>query len=123
MVILLIIAWWINRLDKRGQNATIPQAPSSAEILSAGEESHLPLLVVISLPDEEVRDLVAEAQQRYSGVCRIVLLTTGTDDAGVKEVFQTEELPVAILYNKDNQELGRKSGAITADLLAELVEK
>ena len=63
VVLLLIAAWWINRLDKTRQDATIPQAPSSAEILSAtsGDESHLPLMVVISLPDDEVREVVAES--------------------------------------------------------------
>ena len=123
VVLLLIAAWWINRLDKSGQNATIPQAPSSTEILSAGEDSHLPLVVVISLPDEAVREVVAESQSRYSDVCRIVLLSTGTDAAGVKEVFQVTDLPVALLFNNENQELARIQGAITDELLSELVGK
>jgi hypothetical protein len=123
VVLLLIAAWWINRLDKSGQNATIPQTPSSAEILSAGEDSHLPLVVVISLPDEAVREVVAESQSRYSDVCRIVLLSTGTDADGVKEVFQVTDLPVALLFNNENQELARMQGAITDELLSELVGK
>lgn len=123
VVLLLIAAWWINRMDKSGQNATAPQVPSSSEILSSGEDSHLPLLVVISLPDEAVREVVAEAQSRYSDVCRIVLLSTGTDADGVKEVFQVPDLPVALLFNKENQELARMQGAITSELLAELVGK
>ena len=123
VVLLLIAAWWINRLDKSGQNTTIPQAPSSTEILSAGEDSHLPLVVVISLPDEAVREVVAESQSRYSDVCRIVLLSTGTDAAGVKEVFQVTDLPVALLFNNENQELARMQGAITDELLSELVGK
>ena len=64
VVLLLIAAWWINRLDKSGQNATIPQTPSSAEILSAGEDSHLPLVVVISLPDEAVRAVQECAEEK-----------------------------------------------------------
>ena len=122
VVLLLIAAWWINRLDKTRQDATIPLAPSSAEILSAtsGDESHLPLMVVISLPDGEVREVVAESQQRFAGICRIVLLSTETDASGVKEVFQVAELPVALLFNNENQELARMQGTITSELLAEL---
>ncbi|MBO4620303.1 MAG: hypothetical protein J5654_09360 [Victivallales bacterium] len=125
VVLLLVAAWWINRLDKTRQNTTIPQAPSSEEILSAtsGDESHLPLMVVISLPDEGVREVVAESQSRYSDVCRIVLLSTGTDADGVKEVFQVKELPVALLFDNENQELARMQGAITDELLSELVGK
>jgi len=123
VALLLIAAWWMNRLDKNGQNTAIPPPPSSAELVDAGAESHLPLMVVISLPDEAVRAVVAEAQQRYAETCRIVLLTTGTDAAGVKEVFQATELPVALLYDKDNKELARLQGAITGQLLAELADK
>ena len=124
VALLLIAAWWINRLEKGRQNVTTPQPPSSAEILSSAgaEDSQLPLVVVLSLPDEALREVVAEARQRFSAVCRIVLLTTGTDDAGVKEVFQVGELPAALLFDQDNRELGRRQGAITCELLAELVE-
>ena len=125
MALLLIAAWWINRLDKTRQNTTIPQAPSSEEILSAtsGDESHLPLMVVISLPDDAVREVVAESQQRFAGICRIVLLSTETDASGVKEVFQVTDLPVALLFDNENQELARMQGTITSELLAELAGK
>lgn len=123
VALLLIAAWWMNRLDRSGKKASAPTPPSSAELLDAGVESSLPLMVVISLPDEAVREAVAAAQQRHAEKCRIVLLTTGTDTAGVQEVFQVTELPVAVLYNKDNKELARMHGAITDQLLAELADK
>ena len=128
IAILLIAAWWINRFGrlKEEQASVVASqgvASSSEEALmaSGGKKSQLPLMVVISLPDEEIRELVAAAQRRHEGVCNIVLVTTGTDVADVKQTFQVEKLPAALLFDQDNQELARVEAEITAEAVDSLV--
>ena len=125
LVLILIAAWWMTKWDKTRQIRTgsVHQPPASEEIqaTSDGADSELPLMVVVSVADDSLREVVAEAQRRHEGRCRIVLLSTGTDTAGVQKVFQADELPVAILYNKDNKEIIRKAGPITADVLDSLL--
>ncbi|MBP5300422.1 MAG: hypothetical protein J6Y80_03355 [Victivallales bacterium] len=125
-VLILIAAWWMTKLDKTRQNQTLPtsQPPGSAELLAAtavGADSELPLMVVIAVADESVREIVAEAQRRHEGRCRIVLLSTGTDTAGVQKVFQVEDLPAVLLYNKDNKEIARQTGPVSAESLDTLL--
>ena len=125
VAILLIAAWWINRFTRLGQNNSSqpPAPPVNAEpvIVSGGKRSDLPLMVVISLPDEEVRGMVAEAQRRHEGVCNIVLVTTGIDASDVKRTFQVERLPAAVLFDQDNQELARVEAEVTAEAIDSLV--
>ena len=128
VAILLIVAWWMNRFARFGQDDSAPQGPSpqvNAEtvMVSGGERSDLPLMVVISLPGEEIRELVAEAQRRHEGLCNIVLVTTGIDASDVKRTFQVERLPAAVLFDQDNQELARVEAEVTAEAIDSLVAK
>lgn len=130
VAILLIVAWWINRfgrLKEEQASATSMQGtarPSEETILAdGGKRSDLPLLVVISLPDEEVREMVASAQRRHAGVCNIVLVTTGIDASDVKRTFQVEKLPAALLFDRDNQEIARVEGEVTVEAVDSLAAK
>lgn len=130
VAILLIVAWWINRFGKlKEEQASVASSQaatgfSEETLMASGDaKSQLPLMVVISLPDEEIRKQVAVAQRRHEGVCNIVLVTTGTDATDVKQTFQVEKLPAALLFDQDNQELDHLEGEITSDMLDALAEK
>ncbi|MBQ4479672.1 MAG: hypothetical protein II943_03445 [Victivallales bacterium] len=123
--ILLIVAWWINRFGQfRQEAAGQPASPEQPRAVSEHSDSGLPLLVVVALPGEEVEAVVAEAQKRHQGVCRITLASTElASAANAMEIFQVGKLPAALLYDSGNQEIARFEGELSGETLDALAEK
>lgn len=119
------MAWVMMRYDKNlkednaKRNITTRQ---EVTLKDAPADSTLPRLVLLADSDNNLDDLVNKANKELKGKCLVSVVTAAGDSdlAILKKAFQVDLFPTAILFDKDDHEIGRATPPLTLERLREL---
>ena len=123
-ILILAMAWVMMRYDKNLQAEKSRQSITihQEETLLPARDSALPRLVLLTDSANDLDDLNSQATKELKGKCLVSVVTAAgdADFAILKKAFQVEEFPAAILFDADDNELGRISPPLDLDHLKEL---
>lgn len=123
-ILILAMAWVMMRYDKnlQAEKSRRPLSLPQQETLHPVQESALPRLVLLADSANNLDDLVNQANKELKDKCLVSIVTAAGDSdlAILKKAFQVDLFPTAILFDKDDHEIGRVAPPLTLERLQEL---
>ncbi|GEM_PF-7045035 len=122
LIILLAFAWVMSRYDKNIHAQKTPTPMPATPTITTEAQTRLPMIVLVASVDDDLDDLYQQVAKKLDGRYSVTITSAKdeTSEKTLKEAFQTEALPVAILYDAENQELSRV-GSITVENILGMV--
>ena len=124
-ILILAMAWVMMRYDKNLEEDNAKRniaTPQEVTLKGVPAASTLPRLVLLTDSDNNLDDLVNQANKELKDKCLVSVVTAAGDSdlAILKKAFQVDLFPTAILFDKDDQEISRVAPPLTLERLQEL---